>query len=59
MRQSIDLDHLLENTVATALGLAKPHPEAPTKPRLARRRPARRAHRPLAAGRRSANRAAA
>ena len=31
MRKSVELDHLLENAVAVALDLAKPHPDFPRK----------------------------
>ena len=33
MRKSADLDNLLENAVAIALGLQRPHPEMPRKRR--------------------------
>jgi len=38
MRKSIELDHLLENAVAVALDLQKPHPESPRKIKTARRK---------------------
>lgn len=31
MRKSLDLDHLLENAVASALGLERPHPRVPRR----------------------------
>ena len=31
MRKSVDLDHMLENAVAEALGLDRPHPQIPRK----------------------------
>jgi|GEM_PF-4144534 len=36
MRKSVELDHLLENAVATALGLDRPHPQPIRKLRAAR-----------------------
>ena len=44
MLRSIELDHMLENAVAVALGLAKPHPQAPKKVRPARAKASRRGH---------------
>ena len=44
MRKDIALDHLLENAVAEALGLAKPHREASKKLRADRARHLRRYH---------------
>ncbi|MEO8884147.1 MAG: hypothetical protein ABI377_12155 [Devosia sp.] len=38
MRKSMELDYLLENAVAAALDLAKPHPEIPKKIRTAHRK---------------------
>jgi hypothetical protein len=36
MRKSIELDQLLENAVAVAIGVARPHPYAPKKLRSLR-----------------------
>ena len=36
MRKSLELDHMLENAGAVALGLEKPHPQAQRKVRMAR-----------------------
>ena len=38
MRKSVELDHLLENAVAVALDLAKPHPDFPRKIKTAHRK---------------------
>ncbi len=38
MRKSVELDQLLENAVAEALGLARPHPFAHRKLRAAPRK---------------------
>jgi hypothetical protein len=42
MRKSLDLDHLLENAVAEALGLDRPHPDTPRRLRSNARRSNRR-----------------
>jgi len=42
MRNSAELDHLLENAVAVALGLDAPHPDAPRRLRSSRRKLSRR-----------------
>jgi hypothetical protein len=52
MRKAPDLDHLLENAVATALGLDKPHPELPARIRPSQRRALSRRHHTVAAPRR-------
>jgi hypothetical protein len=44
MRKAPDLDHLLENAVATALGLDMPHPEVPARIRPSQRRALARRH---------------
>lgn len=44
MRRSTELDHMLENAVAVALGLATPHPQAPKKVRQMRAKVSRRGH---------------
>lgn len=44
MRKSAELDHLLENAVAAALGLDAPHPETPRRLRASRRKLSRRQH---------------
>lgn len=59
MRKSVDLDPLLENAVAAALGIDRPHPELPNKIRTGHRRPLRRAHRLQPTSRRSPARRAA
>jgi hypothetical protein len=46
MHKSIVLDQLLENAVAVAIGVAKPHPYAPKKLHLSRSRPSIRRHHP-------------
>lgn len=52
MRTSKALDLMLENAVAEALGLDRPHPEAPRRLRMSRRiRPVRRPHHALVAPR--------
>jgi hypothetical protein len=38
MRKSVELDYLLENAVAAALDVAKPHPEFPAKIKVAHRK---------------------
>jgi len=43
MRKSVELDYLLENAVAVALDVAKPHPDFPKKIRMARRKSSRHA----------------
>lgn len=45
MRKSVELDHLLENAVAMALGVAKPHRELSRKIRVAHRKSTRYAQR--------------
>jgi hypothetical protein len=46
MRSAAELDRMLENAVAAALGLDKPHPKAaPRKVHAARVKPSRRSHR--------------
>ncbi len=45
MRKSLELDNLLENAVAAALGLRQPHPRVPARIRAVQRRPAPRRHR--------------
>ena len=45
MRNSVELDNLLENAVATALCIDKPHQEMKFRPRMSRRKITRRAHR--------------
>lgn len=57
MRKSIDIDHLLENAVAEALGLPRPHLSAPRKLRASRAKASRRSH--SAATRREGHRVAA
>jgi hypothetical protein len=59
MRKALDLDHLLENAVATALGLEKPHPELPAHIRPMRRRKLVHRQHGVAAPRREHRRAAA
>jgi hypothetical protein len=44
MRKALDLDHLFENAVATALGLDRPHPDLPDHIRPSRRRAIGRRH---------------
>ena len=41
MRKSVELDQLLENAVATALGLDQPHRSSASKPRKSRKQSAR------------------
>ncbi|HVW91465.1 MAG TPA: hypothetical protein VHB74_02540 [Devosia sp.] len=53
MRKPTDLDRVLENAVASALGLDLPHPEAPRRVMAARTRPAAR-RRHMLTGRRGA-----
>lgn len=58
MRRAPDLDQLLENAVATALGLGTPHPEAPTRIRPSRRRALARRHHTIAVARHEHRKAA-
>lgn len=44
MHKSIILDHLLENAVAVAIGVAKPHPYAPKRLHSSRPRASLRRH---------------
>lgn len=58
MRKSVELDHLLENAVAAALGLPEPHPQPPGKLRASRARASRRRQTPPHARREHASEAA-
>lgn len=58
MRKAPDLDRLLENAVATALGLDAPHPEVPARIRPSRRRALVRRHHTVAAPRHEPRKAA-
>ena len=59
MRNSNELDFLLENAVAAALGLAKPHPHQPSRLRASQRHPlGRRHHHVIAAPRHERSKAA-
>ena len=49
MRKSVELDYLLENAVAEALDVAKPHPEFPRKIKTARRKSSHQARNPALA----------
>jgi hypothetical protein len=59
MRKSLDLDHLLENAVAEALGLDRPHPETPRRLRSNARRSNRRREATVVRARHEHTRAAA
>jgi hypothetical protein len=52
MRKNSELEQLLENAVAAALGVDIPHPKMPSRLRVSRRRPVKRMHRSTAAGHR-------
>jgi hypothetical protein len=59
MRKSIELDQLLENAVAAAIGVARPHPYAPKRLRSWRAKPAQHSRHLQASHRREHPRAAA
>ncbi len=59
MRKSVELDYMLENAVAVALGVAKPHQEFPRKIRVSRRKSSRQTLRASAPSHREHVRAAA